>query len=210
MLFRSDTLIEVENLKGSFQRELKKIEAGTRADQRADTLFNAATALAQNVEPKIANIMKSPRYTNAVTMAALDPTGKSADMQKRIKEAQDFLDKSETAFEKMRVDAQEAVDRARAKVEGTTYTGPSTDKGKGEPAPTGDRPPLSSFGKTQPAPTASSGTTTSAPAPAEASTSVEDTKKYIREKSPRGGWVYTESSRGLPMRYYKQKDAAKE
>jgi hypothetical protein len=45
-------------------------------------------------------------------------------------------------------------------------------------------------------------------APAKMGITGPDSTKYIREKSPRGGWVYTPSPRGLTMDQYKQNDQA--
>jgi hypothetical protein len=81
----------------------------------------------------------------------------------------------------------------QADIDAFRQTYPNTDISKFMPKPDGQK----GLGKTDTVTNES----------AEPKTPVEDKKKYIRSKNPRGGWVYEESPRGLTKAQYAEIDA---
>lgn len=164
-LRQRQTQLEVKALEGRLQQQLEKIRASGRSEEKSIALFNAAVRTQGDVEAKIGNIMKGPEYTEASRLAQIDPEGKSPQMVEMIKTAKQRLERYSTDFGRLRRDAEEAVARSRAKVEGVPYTAPSTTPPPGGAggAPSGQRRGLETF---ETAPATSGPSTRRAPAPA--------------------------------------------
>lgn len=138
-----ETRLQVTELDRKLQAQIKQIEAAAQSGRRNETLYTNAVGLQANVEAKIGNLMKSPQYVEAERFANMDPEGKSEDVKKRIAASRKTIETANANFDRMRNDVLEAVERARARLEGEPYKPPKAGPKEG-PA-SGDRAPLPSF-----------------------------------------------------------------
>ena len=125
---------DLEKMRNDSAMAVKKLEVEFRKGQKAESLFNAAVGVQANVEAKIANISKNPEYLEAVRFANMDPKGQPPNIQKMIANGKEKLEGFNKSFNEMRRNADEAVERARARVDGAEYP-PSTSSGKPKATP---------------------------------------------------------------------------
>lgn len=124
----------LEKMRNDSAMAVKKLEVEFRKGQKAESLFNAAVGIQANIEAKIANISKNPEYLEAVRFANMDPKGQPPNIQKMIANGKEKLEGFNKSFNEMRRNADEAVERARARVDGAEYP-PSTSSGKPKATP---------------------------------------------------------------------------